>query len=408
MDIDEENEVLPNGTDNLIGELLVRRHNAGVAALTTESRGPQREVDNCPDLGLITAPLDGMKRLQQSRDQEISPRSIVSALLWELCQLTETSIASVINTDGWPCFQMTPATLHSDLDSMQPEARAADAARRFRYSYPFNKGMRQAEYVFWPYQYRYPPSNEPDFEPEPNSEGRWVLIIIRLENNPLPAHQWDRLATQVTIVDPVAHQRAQRRRAVEVRLEQILEAGHIRLVPGALEAHPTIAVPDLPDDELWATGHVCYAVAREMFRRLRVILGTGARGALAPCFYAGFDEPANHDHARKCMLSACALRAVEKSRYFGQLAVEVPAAQTVNGFDPVRLRGPHEQAYPEDVRYRSLWHDQPDPKHAGDFDDDERYARLWLRPPQEVFAKSLRTYHPDPYAAREIHPNAVD
>ncbi|KAI0132537.1 hypothetical protein BJ170DRAFT_592488 [Xylariales sp. AK1849] len=374
------------GQDIPLAALHPRRHPCRIAVdrlmdATHNDHNAGSQPLGCPDMRHFIVPVNGMNRLQERRRDQITPRTMVSALLWELCQLHSTSIANVVNLNGWRCFEEPAGAFTAALNNLR--RKAADGVTFVRYLYPFNKGLRQAEYVFWPYQFRY--ANQAGGQT--NGRGsycRWVLILIRIESIEFASDEWDRIATDIVVIDPVADNRGPRRNAITGRIRRILSEGHIRTQHDALTSR-TISFQDLPVRQEYASGHVCFAIARELFRRIRVILRKGTRGRDVPEFWDDFDEDHNHDYTRKCMMTACAHRAIEKSKYFGRLAIEVPGLKFTGKVPTVKDPGPINYD-PKLVRpsgpsppgaYKPDWDNELDPMHSSAFDDDQRENRRW-------------------------------
>lgn len=309
-----------------------------------------------PNMRNYLVPLNAMTRLQEDRTSEVTPRSLVTALLWELCQLKHNSIASVVNVNGTRWFDR----------SYDPTAEIVALAQD---DYPFSNGMRDAEYVFWPYQFRQGTNVR-------GSRGRWVTIVMRIEGVEFELGNWDRVATDIAIIDPDpdANNRTERRREIQNRLPSILARDFIRCDHDCWDA--TISIPYLDQGTMWATGHVNYAVCRELFRRVRKILHSGTRGTDQRDFWLPFEEDYNFDYYRKLMVGACSHRTVEKSKYYGRIAIEMPnhiegTKQAI--YEAARMKPPDPAP---DVRPGDRCQTKEN-KRAYDYDEDQLWGCQW-------------------------------
>ncbi|KAK8090806.1 hypothetical protein PG994_000311 [Apiospora phragmitis] len=261
-----------------------------------------------------------MNRLQERINDEITPRSMVSALLWDQAWLQEPDIALVLNLDGCAFFECNQKELDEELKKWEPQS-AVDGEDVWVNYQNLMMQMRQAEYVFWPYQFR---ENRPTNGGV--NRGSWVLIVMRIETIELSTDLYDRYASQIAIIDPRPESDPNlehRGDSIVQRLPLLLEHAHIRVDDDSW-IDDVFDVPDvLQDWNAWATGHQCYLYAHELFRRLRFQWGT-QRGQFVESFWQPIQEGFNSELARKLMASACAHRAIEKSEYYGRLAIEFP------------------------------------------------------------------------------------
>lgn len=302
-----------------------------------------------PNFDQYKLQLNAMLRLQEDRNAEISPRSLVCALLWELSQLANTAVASVVNINEtrWlqdtPHWGMTDAQFTAAMNTVHPV------------SYPFNNGMRQAEYVLLPYQYC--------FGPAPGARTTsttWVLIIMRIEETVFPQDAVDRLVTDICVVDPSPNRTdaGNRFTLLHDRLPRLLARGNIGVDAHAWDTGFEFPLAGADGD----SGHVCYVVGREMLRRVRLVLGTGVRGHWQADFWRDVEEHYSIDYARKLMLSACAQRTVERTDYYGRLAIELPtlAPRKPINHDPAKLRPREAGANDPEHKFAQQYHDDQD------------------------------------------------
>ncbi|KAK8868084.1 hypothetical protein PGQ11_006662 [Apiospora arundinis] len=287
------------------------------------------DLDNrgCPGPNNFVVPLHSMNRLQENREDHITPRSLVSALLWEQAQLSQPDIATVVNFDGWPLFEQEDGDFGSVMRNWEPEQQENG---RLIYDDVMNY-MRKAEYVFWPYQFRSPQ----DAGENGATKGSWVLIVMRVEEMVSNGRTLiNRYASDVAIVDPKESGRAERHESIKKRLRTLLEyTAHIQVDKHSWvgDSNALLGPESLQPGKDWATGHACYQHAHELFRRLRIVLQTGHRGKNVYDFWNRFQEGYNPELARKLMLAACAHRTIEKSEYYGRLAVEFPGFANSRG-----------------------------------------------------------------------------
>ncbi|KAK8106056.1 hypothetical protein PG999_009415 [Apiospora kogelbergensis] len=310
---------------NLAPQYKRARIGADRDASWVDDHHPDLRNRGCPRPNNFIIPINSMNRLQENRQDQITPRSLVSAMLWDQAQLPQPDIATVVNFDEVPLFQSSELSLDDFKqlmdDEWQPNEGKINSTVRIHYK-ELLMYMRQAEYVSWPYQFRYPQDANGDGE----SKGSWVLIVIRIEAIELPSGRQDRYASEIAIFDPQEADREFRRRQIKSRLMYFLSRGDIfsDRESWVADTDTRTGPARLQPGKDWATGHACYQIAHELFRRLRCILAAGRRGRYDASFWRPLEEDFNSDMARKLMLSACAQRAIEKSEYYGRLAIEFP------------------------------------------------------------------------------------
>ncbi|KAK8080551.1 hypothetical protein PG997_008369 [Apiospora hydei] len=303
------------GRDVPLNELVPRLKIARIAIDHSQSQRndhhPRLANAGCPRPSNFAVSLNAMNRLQERWGDQITPRSMVSALLWEQACLEYPDIATVVNFDGWNVFEDTEKKFKEEEQKWKPSIAVDGDVSQFGY-FDLMMQMRQAEYVFWPYQFRYG-----------RSRARWVLIVMRVEATELSTNEYDRYASDIAIIDPVGTSKHIRTEGIKGRLPALLQHAHIR-VDDKSWLDDAFEVGELPKDERWSSGHICYLYAREFFRRLRCFDTAAKRGRYLASFWKPFEEAYLSELARKLMLSACAHRAIEKSEYYGRLAIEFP------------------------------------------------------------------------------------
>ncbi|KAK8051981.1 hypothetical protein PG993_003366 [Apiospora rasikravindrae] len=306
------------GEDVPLDELVPRLKIARIAIDHSQSQGndhhPRLANAGCPRLSNFAVPLNAMNRLQEASNDQITTRSMVSALLGEQACLDEPDIATVINFDGWDLFQCDGKEFEIDRKKWEPSIEVDGDVAQFDY-FDIMMQMRQAEYVFWPYQFRYGQGKQ--------AKGHWVLIVMRVEAIELSRSQYDRYASDIAVIDPVGENKSERYSVIYDRVQKLLWHAHI-LVDTSSWMDNAFVVKELKGDWNWASGHACYLHAHEFFRRLRCIIEQGERGRYVASFWKPFEDTYSPGFARKLMLSACAHRVIEKSEHYGRLAIEFP------------------------------------------------------------------------------------
>ncbi|KAK7927164.1 hypothetical protein PG985_004162 [Apiospora marii] len=330
------------GQDVDMDELGPRLKLARIAIDHRQSQGrdhhPRLPNTGCPMPSNFGVPLNAMNRLQEGHQDEITPRSMVSAMLWDQAQLQEPDIAAVVNFHGWRLFEDDEAVFNEELQQWKyamtnGNADGSDVELQYR---DLLMSMRQAEYVFIPYQFRSKQQNGSDGR----TKGVWVLIVMRVEAIELSKTIYDRYATDIAIVDPEQSGRERRADMIWNRLQPLLEHAHIRVDPQLGLVDNAFQVKDVEPGWSWMTGHVCYQYAHELFRRLRCLLEAGMRGHYDASFWGPFEEGYNTELARTQMLAACGNRAIEKSEYYGRFAIEFPgfaSDRDAYNYRPTRL-----------------------------------------------------------------------
>ncbi|KAK7956204.1 uncharacterized protein PG986_005426 [Apiospora aurea] len=303
-----------SGQDVPLDELVPRLKLARIAIDHSQRQRndhhPRLANAGCPRPSNFAVPLNAMNRLQEGFAEQITPRSMVSALLWEQACLGDPDIATVVNFDGWNVFEDPEKKFKEKEQKWKPSIAVDGDVAQFGY-FDLMMQMRQAEYVFWPYQFRYT-----------RARARWVLIVMRVEATELSTNEYDRYASDIAIIDPVETSKPTRTKRVKGRLPALLQHAHIRVDDKSWM--DDFEVRALSDDHRWASGHICYLYAREFFRRLRCNYAVAERGRYVASFWKPFEEPYSREMARKLMLSACAHRAIEKSEHYGRFAIEFP------------------------------------------------------------------------------------
>ena len=315
------------GQDVDLSELAPRLKLARIAVDHSQSQGrdhhPRLRNAGCPLPSNFGVPLNAMNRLQEGHQDEITPRSMVSAMLWDQAQLPEPDIAAVVNFDGWPLFEDDENDFNTELQKWEyvlPHGNADGSDVELQYR-DLLMSMRQAEYVFIPYQFR---SRQQNDSADGRTKGVWVLIVMRVEAIELSKTLYDRYASDITIIDPEPSGREKRADMIWNRLQPLLEYAHIRVDSQLGLLENAFQVKDLGPGWSWMTGHVCYQYAHELFRRLRCLLEEGMRGHYDASFWGPLEEGYNTKLVRKQMLAACANRVIEKSEHYGRLAIEFP------------------------------------------------------------------------------------
>ncbi|KAI1077760.1 hypothetical protein F5B20DRAFT_550295 [Whalleya microplaca] len=275
------------------------------AALTPETN---RVVNH------VKGAAEAMYSLQLSRDRAVDAASIRHALFWEHRQLTHQRIVSTPAIDflglfarDHQAFDGAIVKIHrsifDDFESVQ--------------IHPLFEGIRDREYTVWPI----------------DVDGSWVTVILRVQQKPPSVQKgenaddrhlyFDREVTEVAIIDPLPKDRDRRRTFINRRLAKILAEGSIDMPREA--AVRSIGVEDTENE--WETGYIVYAVVREFFRRLKVLL---YRRQFMPdtrtdILWTGFEEHYNIDSYRESLMAACAHQTIEKSGYLIRMALEVPS-----------------------------------------------------------------------------------
>ncbi|KAK7958318.1 hypothetical protein PG996_010243 [Apiospora saccharicola] len=316
------------GEDVDLNELGPRLKLARIAVDHSASKGrdhhPRLPNTGCPMPSNFGVPLNAMNRLQEGHQDEITPRSMVSAMLWDQVQLPEPDIAAVVNFAGWRLFEIDEKAFDGELQLnwryKSAECNVDGSHVKLEYR-ELLMSMRQAEYVFIPYQFRYPQQKD---SANGRTQGNWVLIVMRVEAIELGRTLYDRCVSDIAIIDPDPSRREERAGKIWNPLRLLLEYAHIRvdanLRLGLLDN--AFQVKDIEPG--WMTGHVCYQYTHELFRRLRCLLEAGLRGYYDASFWGPLEEGYHTELARKTMLAACANRVIEKSEHYGRLAIEFP------------------------------------------------------------------------------------
>ncbi|KAH8680901.1 hypothetical protein BX600DRAFT_520090 [Xylariales sp. PMI_506] len=403
-------DYLGHGEDEPIGDLAPARRQAYVASdrpLNRAGHNSTRYIRDAtsgegiryPNMRNYVVQLNALHRLQEGRALEVTPRSLVAALLWEQTQLGHRKSAR---------------RFLREIEQLDAE------------SYPFSRGMRDAEYVFMPYQFR---EEGIGGSSRRYSVGRWATIVLRIEEVEFTTYNddddqadgsdiFDRAVTDVALIDPDPDEETRLKRSpiIYERLPKLLARGRIQCSSDCW--WPELRVPALSTENMWATGHVSYAVCRELYRRIRGILHRGERGAppagAGAELWAPLEEEHDPDYYRKLMVGACAHRVIEKSEHYGRIAIELPGWHDKQAsYDAAAVRPPPRPSLPRAAQREAGGHggeDDDDNKEDGaqvreakcatDYDDDERHECKWWAA-QVCTQDAVKGKSADPAAARE-------
>ncbi|KAI1137558.1 hypothetical protein F5Y05DRAFT_387596 [Hypoxylon sp. FL0543] len=260
---------------------------------------------------------EAMYQLQLRKDRPISVASLRSAIFWEHRHLAMPTIVSTPALDEeleFELFSDTSDGWKSGLDKLLKIYHTGFGVYQMHNMFG---PIRRCEFTLWNIRI----------------DEAWVTLFFRLESKPMETRDgehFDREVSQLAIVDPWPKDRQVRRQLIETRLPSILGQGCIDLKSSVIETFPMEDIKDA-----WSTGHLAYAVSREIFRRLRVLIHR--RGYLndhenadadTDFLWDGFEEHYDIGGYRQSLMAACAHQTIEKSSYHVRLSLEVPSEKS--------------------------------------------------------------------------------
>lgn len=266
-----------------------------------------------------------MYRMQICRDRPISDISIFTALFWQHRHMADPSIVStpwVTRGAEQSCGLFLDDTVLFEEGFDHIRSTRCDTSTLLVHQFFGN--IREREFVLWPV-----PTS---MNSSTGVNSNWVTIILHLRPSKGArtdsGEYTDRVVTEYTIVDPSREGRDARKKFVEARLAQVLREGSIGFCPSKFRPFHT---PDV--EETWATGHVAYAICREVLRRLKTLVYRRMRqkggGEVSTDFvFADFEEHYDVDEYRQSMMSSCANHTIEKSGYIVRVGLDVPGPKS--------------------------------------------------------------------------------
>ncbi|KAI0839458.1 hypothetical protein F5Y06DRAFT_286474 [Hypoxylon sp. FL0890] len=263
---------------------------------------------------------EGMYQLQLSRDRPISARSLRSAIFWEHRHLNSQKIVSTPAVDDELELELfsDPSDQKQWVEGLDKIRKSITESSESIQMHPMFGPMRDREFTLWSFRI----------------DEVWVTIFFRVEPKQMELRScdnyFDREVSQLAIADPWPKDREARRNLIKTRLPYILGEGCIELKTSVIQSFP---LEDTKDE--WATGHLAYAVSREIFRRLKVLMYRQRcqmlhrNGDIATNFlWDKFEEDHDVDGYRQALMAACAHQTIEKSSFHVRLALEVPSEKS--------------------------------------------------------------------------------
>ncbi|OTA96837.1 hypothetical protein M434DRAFT_27453 [Hypoxylon sp. CO27-5] len=253
---------------------------------------------------------EGMYQLELSRDRPISSTSMRSAIFWEHRHLIQQKIISTPAIDDeleLELFSEPREKIQSRTGFQHIKKQLCDEVIKM---HPIFEPIREREFTLW----------------NARVEGAWVTLFFRVESIPMQSlgdnEFFDRKVTRMAIIDSLPEARDVRRKLLEKRLPVILAQGCIYLTTTSIE---TFEIE--PTTHKWSTGLVAYAISREIFRRLKVLLHRRQSQVDLPIdfLWAKFEENYDIDVYRQQMLAACAHRTIENTNYNVRISLDVPS-----------------------------------------------------------------------------------
>ncbi|KAI1778832.1 hypothetical protein F4818DRAFT_455115 [Hypoxylon cercidicola] len=276
---------------------------------------------------------------QLQRERPVDASSLSSALFWEHRHIPRPRVVSTPTADYRSLFCVDKKVFNENFGKIQQKVKRESIELKALFG-----PMRDREFTIWPVQV--PESNSSD------ENKYWVSIIMRIQPKPTTVKgmdkYFDREVTDIAIVDPLSKNRDSRKKFVERKLEKILAQGCIGFSETAVRHN--IETEDVEDT--WTTGYVAYAICRELFRRLKVLIyrRQHSESASTEFLWSSFEEAYNIDTYRESLMAACAHQAIEKSGYLVRMALDVPSEKTNHRPDALsHLKARSVTSPPEDV-----------------------------------------------------------
>jgi hypothetical protein len=310
-------------------------------------RKPMNEAIAARILHDTAVPVSAMNNLQIGRDSGIVGHTMLYALSYLRNQLDDPTKVYTPHPNDINWFYYDDMDVFAaETEYLEPQINADASSARDVWIHPALSELRTRETAVW--AVRAGPSDWSGIIDD--NDAHWCLIVANFEDrvpvivprgtefswdertNETRDVFYDRSLKDIQIFNPLMGRNAGRS-IIQRRLAVMF--GHILNYAGiAFQAHQLLnhrqAYPKVR--ELWQTGHQCFGIAQEYFRRLQAYSNMSAPVA------HGSAQPTSHQRAmgrayvglhnvdvlRESMLAACAARAVALSNYQARHAVELP------------------------------------------------------------------------------------